>query len=247
MKISVCIATYNGAKYIEEQISSILKQLSKNDEVIISDDNSTDGTLDIINSFADKRIIILQRTTSTKSNKWYGNHVKVSSNFQNGLEHTSGDLIFLSDQDDIWSENKVKTCCNALLNYDLVTSDYSIINDNGVLLKEKRHGGISPLKSNLFANIIRLPFKGCCLAFRREVLDDVLPFPNNTVVHDDWIGCVSFLKGKCLFIDKPLIYHRVHSDNVSVNMGKHSFFYKFLYRFFLFLDVVKRVYFNLRS
>lgn len=247
MKISVCIATYNGAKYIEEQLSSILNQLSENDEVIISDDNSGDRTLDIINSFGDKRIVILKRNPSIKSNKRYENHVKVSSNFQNSLEHVSGDLIFLSDQDDIWYENKVKICYDALSTCDLVASDYSIINDNGVLLKEKRHEGISPLKSNLFANIVYLPFKGCCLAFRKEMLTSILPFPKNTVVHDDWIGCVIFLKGQCLFIDKPLIFHRVHDNNVSVNMGRHSLSYKFVYRFFLFVDVVKRVYLGLRN
>mgnify|MGYP003392825684 CR=1 FL=1 len=95
--ISVCIATYNGEKYIGEQIASILKQLNANDEVIISDDGSTDATLSIIKTFQDPRIRVIlgpQKHSPTL-------------NFENVLHHAQGDYIFLSDQDDVWKTNKV--------------------------------------------------------------------------------------------------------------------------------------------
>ena len=94
--ISVCIATYNGEKYLREQLDSILPQLAESDEVIVSDDGSTDGTIDLITSLNDPRIKIV----SNSGRKGY------VGNFENALKHTTGDYIFLSDQDDIWYPNK---------------------------------------------------------------------------------------------------------------------------------------------
>ena len=102
--ISVCIATYNGEKYLRKQLDSILNQLEYNDEVIISDDGSSDETLNIISSYNDKRIHVFH-------NK--GEH-GVVKNFENGLNHVLGDYIFLCDQDDIWKSNKVQVVLNEL-------------------------------------------------------------------------------------------------------------------------------------
>ena len=96
--ISVCIATYNGEKYIKQQLLSILKQIKVNDEIIISDDHSTDKTFNIIKSFNDTRIKFFL------NNKGKG----YTRNFENALEKAHGDIIFLSDQDDIWIDNKVE-------------------------------------------------------------------------------------------------------------------------------------------
>ena len=88
--ISVCMATYNGEKYLREQVGSILTQLGENDELVVSDDGSTDSTIDILKSYNDPRIKIFINT---------GRH-GVNSNFENALRHADGDYIFLSDQDD---------------------------------------------------------------------------------------------------------------------------------------------------
>ena len=108
--ISVCIATYNGDKYIEEQILSILNQLSDKDEIIISDDGSKDKTLKVIDRLDDKRIKVF------KNNNRHG----VVPNFENALKHASGEYIFFSDQDDIWQSDKVKICIDNLYDSDLV-------------------------------------------------------------------------------------------------------------------------------
>ena len=119
--ISVCIATYNGEKYIKEQLLSILPQLGKKDEVIISDDHSTDNTLDIVKGLNDNRIKIVMNNRE----KGY------TSNFENALSYAIGDYIFLSDQDDIWMSNKVDYCIAELKEYDLVVSDAILINSKG--------------------------------------------------------------------------------------------------------------------
>jgi glycosyltransferase involved in cell wall biosynthesis len=95
--ISVCMATYNGAKYIKEQMDSILCQLGKDDEVVVSDDGSTDSTLDIVAEYGDSRIKIVRNT---------GAHNFIR-NFENSLKAAHGDYIFLADQDDVWLPDKV--------------------------------------------------------------------------------------------------------------------------------------------
>lgn len=109
--ISVCIATHNGAHYIKEQIESILCQLGTNDEIIISDDGSTDNTIDILLAFNDKRIIIYHYKQPVKSKH---SHIYVCKNFENALKHAKGDYIFLADQDDWWMPNKVMKCLEDL-------------------------------------------------------------------------------------------------------------------------------------
>ena len=120
-KISVAIATYNGEQYIKEQLFSILVNLGDNDEIIISDDGSTDSTLKIIKSLNDKRIKIIN-----------GPQKGVKQNFANAISHTNGKYIFLADQDDIWDSHKVfevlstfekEDCTCVTHNNDVVNGD----------------------------------------------------------------------------------------------------------------------------
>src|SRR5579871_1607034 len=108
--ISVCMATYNGERYILKQLQSIISQLSENDEIVISDDSSTDNTINIIKSFNDSRIRLYE-------NNKFGSPI---FNLENALKHAKNDFIFLSDQDDLWESNKVKTLVEKLNQYDLV-------------------------------------------------------------------------------------------------------------------------------
>mgnify|MGYP002597725427 FL=1 len=117
-KISVCIATYNGEKYIKEQINSILPQLKNCDEIIISDDHSSDKTLDVIFQINDSRIQVYLNDKE----KGY------TSNFENALSKATGSIIFLADQDDIWKSNKVEVLQKSLEDSDLVVSDAEVVN-----------------------------------------------------------------------------------------------------------------------
>lgn len=210
--ISVCMATYNGGKYIDKQLSSILKQLDENDEIIISDDGSKDGTLDIINSFKDKRIHVFN------NNGRQG----VVPNFENALTHAKGDIIILSDQDDVWADNKVSVIKEKLKNVDLVVHNSLLMDAKGnisdVDFFSLRHSGSGYLK-NLYKNT----FVGSCMAFKSILLKQVLPFPKHILWHDMWIGLMAEKHRKTLFIPDCLLYYRRHGDNASATSEKSSF------------------------
>src|SRR5687768_11846473 len=115
--VSVCMATKNGAKYIREQLDSILAQLDPSDEIVISDDASTDETISLIESYNDNRIRLLKNKSS----------VGISRNFEISLTVSKGEFIFLADQDDVWTSNKVEVMKKSLDRYDLVVSDCLLV------------------------------------------------------------------------------------------------------------------------
>src|SRR5688572_14989359 len=175
--VSVCMATYNGAAFIRQQIDSILPQLGSEDEVIFSDDGSTDTTLSTILDYRDKRfkIVSSDRTGSP------------AKNFERGLRHCSGELIFLADQDDIWMPEKVSRVKKILQTCDLVLTDCSIIDEHNKKIMDsffiKQRS-----KKGLILNLVHNSYMGCCMAFKRKVLERILPFPHNLRAHDQWIG-----------------------------------------------------------
>lgn len=221
LRISVCMATYNGEKYILEQLNSILSQLGNNDEVIISDDSSSDNTLELIKSINDKRIKLF-------AHNHYRNPVY---NFQHALRQASGDVIFLSDQDDIWMENKVSVVMKALEKVDVVVSDCKIVDDDLNILTESyfKH---KKSRTGLLRNLISNTYLGCCMAFNRKVLEKALPFPAKLPMHDIWLGFISELFFKTEFINQPLILHRRHVSNTSTvfKKSKASLFKKISFR-----------------
>lgn len=206
MKISVCMATYNGEKFIEEQLKSILKQLSSNDEVIISDDGSTDRTCSIVEALKDDRIHVVY-------NK--GTH-GFSHNFENALKYAKGDYIFLSDQDDVWYDNKISETVKVLEQYDFAVSDCITVDRNLKQIKGSRYEEFS-IKGGIVEHFIKSRYLGCCMAFNQNVLKAVVPFPKNDflIEHDIWIAAVSFLYFKYTLIKEPLIMYRRHGNNVS--------------------------------
>ena len=194
--ISVALASFNGEKYIKEQLESILVQLNENDEVIISDDVSLDNTLSIIKNFNDKRIKVIE-----------GPKMGVKQNFANAISHSNGKYIFLSDQDDIWEPSKVEKVLNT---FDK-TGCSCVIHDNVVF-----ESGTNNILYDSF-------FKGCCMAIREDMKKYILPIPNNIEMHDQWIGIQCEKHGKVVFINDKLIRYRRHSNNVS-ELKHHSLF-----------------------
>ena len=204
-QISVCIATYNGEKYIKEQLDSILPQLPNDAEVIISDDSSTDNTLQIIDSFRDNRIHVLP-------NQKFRSPI---FNFENALNHSNGDYIFLSDQDDIWMPERIKRMLPLLTEFDLVVSDCKVVNDKQEVLMESFFERVKARKGFLRNLIGGSSYIGCCMAFKRKVLEKALPFPKNIPMHDFWIAMVAEIFFKIKFIDEPLVLYRRHASNSS--------------------------------
>lgn len=201
--VSVCMATYNGAQFISQQLTSITSQLGPADEIIISDDGSTDNTLDIINSFQDKRIKILNV-----------NFKAAAKNFENAISKARGDYIFLSDQDDIWMTNKVEVCIGLLQKYDVVVTDCTLIDENENEIEpslfEHIHSGPGLLK-----NLISNTYYGCCMCFRKSILPVILPFPLHVPMHDGWIGFVADLFYKVHFEKQALVRYRRHGKNIT--------------------------------
>ena len=232
--ISVCMATYNGEKFILEQLRSILIQLGVNDEVIISDDSSTDSTLAIISSLNDNRIKIFP-DQKFKSPIF---------NFENALKNASGDFIFLSDQDDIWLPNKVSVMMDALKNCDLVESNCFIGDDNLTIIKDSYFEWRNS-RSGILKNLWRNSYLGCCLAFHRRLLSRALPFPKDIPMHDMWLGMIAEIYFKPKFITEKLMIYRRHSNNATLLSddftSEETIWQKVKFRFNLMKYVIKRV------
>ena len=230
--ISVCIPTYNGEKYLARQLDSILMQLGQGDEIIISDDSSTDTTIEIIEKYGDPRIILL-KNNSFKSPIF---------NLENALMYAKGDYVFLSDQDDIWMTNKVELSLKELDGFDLVVSDCTLINENDLQIADSFYA-INNSKKGLINNLIKNSYLGCCMVFNRKILDYVLPFPKGIAMHDIWIGLNAEVAGRPKFITDKLVQYRRHGDNLSTSSEKSEFksFFKIKYRIMFIYYVVSRI------
>lgn len=207
------MATYDGEKYIRRQIDSILTQLTTNDELVISDDNSTDNTVSIIESYNDKRIKLIA-----------GPQKGFVKNFENAVANSNGDIIFLSDQDDYWYDDKVSLVLEKFNqnNCLLVEHDARVIDVNGneIIPSFFRFRNV---KDGVVKNIIKCGYHGCLMAFRKELIPEILPFPKHGCFHDQWIGLVADYNGEVCFVNKPLMDYIRHSDNVS-GFKKLSFY-----------------------
>jgi len=209
--VSVCMAVKNGSRFLTEQIQSILPQLSETDELVISDDHSTDNTTELIKCFKDRRIKLLLNPNEG-----------LISNFENALRASHGTYIFLADQDDVWRLNKIEVMKKKLQSYDLVLCDCEIVDENLVPSK-KSFFQLNSSKEGLFRNLMRNSYMGCCIAFHRKILAKALPFPRNIVVHDGWIGLISELYFTKAFIPDKLVLHRKHSNNASYTGTRSKF------------------------
>lgn len=239
MKKSVCIATYNGETYIREQLESIIKQLNEDDEIIISDDNSTDNTIGVIKSFADERIKIFL-------NKLGKGHIQ---NFGNALSYATGDLIFLADQDDVWHDEKVKKFSSHILNCDLIICNCQYVDRNLNPINGTWFESMNA-RQGFLKNLYKNTYLGCCLAFNKKVLNAVLPIPKNINSHDTWIGLIAELTGKVFFLDEKLHFFRRHGANFSSLSGvdtmlqqksPYSFKEKMVNRFVILYNLLVRL------
>lgn len=204
--ISVAMATYNGEKYIMTQVKSILKNLNPEDELVISDDGSTDRTIKIVESLNDKRIKIFK-----------GPGKGVSKNFENAICHCKGDIIFLSDQDDIWAKGKVSKVLKAFEDEKcvVVLHDAIVVDETNTIIKPSYYKyRFRKVYTSTFLNLIKSTYFGCCMAFRPVSKSKIFPIPKGCL-HDRWIGLILSISGKTVYIDEPLIKYRRHGDNVS--------------------------------
>lgn len=207
--ISVCMATYNGGKFIREQLESILSQLPTDAEVIVADDGSTDDTLLVVESLKEPRVRVLPAEK----------HLGVIYNHERALQASKGEFIFLADQDDIWLPGKVEKVLAALKDADLVIHDAWMLRPSepsgSSWVRDGKLSEIRPYTKGVFANWWKNSFTGCCMAFRRSILDRALPFPRNLPMHDQWLGFVAEKFFRVSYVTEPLIEYRQHSGNAT--------------------------------
>lgn len=217
MKLSVALCTYNGSKYISQQLDSIVNQTEKVHQIIICDDQSTDNTLQILNDYQFKfpeLIFIHQNEVNLRSNK----------NFEKAISICDGDFIFLSDQDDIWRSDKVEKTMSKfkeIPSAEAVFSNADLINDFGenytkytlwdnVMFLEKEME--KPIDLLLHITQKTNYLTGATLCFKKEVKNVLLPFPNlNSLFHDEWIALVLATRKTLYYSTENLISYRIHS------------------------------------
>ncbi|MDP8219668.1 MAG: glycosyltransferase family 2 protein [Candidatus Theseobacter exili] len=229
--VSVAMAVYNGEKYIKEQLDSIIVQLQNNDELIISYDNSTDNTWNIINTYAsnDSRIKVVV-------NQGKG----VVRNFENAIHHCQGKYIFFADQDDVWMKEKVEIVLEAFKDPKVTTVIHdACLTDEALNVIHPSTFVIRNGSPNVIHNFLRLSYIGCCLAFRSELKEIILPIPTVSRSHDWWTGTICSIFGKMVMIDKVLIYHRQHGNNATPKT-RSPIHYQINVRWIIMMNAIKR-------
>jgi glycosyltransferase involved in cell wall biosynthesis len=211
-KISVCMAVYNGAAYLKPQMCSILSQLRTNDEVVVVDDASQDNSAELLRELSDARVHVYRNERN----------LGVLAAFERATRQAQGDILFLSDQDDIWLPGKVEKIIAAFsLNPEitLVASDAQVIDETGCVVADSFFEQRGHFSVGVLHNLIKNKYLGCTLAFRRSMLEYFLPIPRDVPMHDIWFGLINDIYGKTHFIDQPLIAYRRHENNVSPSVG----------------------------
>jgi glycosyltransferase involved in cell wall biosynthesis len=204
----VALAAKNGERFLVEQVVSILPQLRPRDQLIISVDPSEDTTAMLARGLAGLASPIITLLE--------GPGQGVAANFQHALRACEGDIIFLSDQDDIWMEDKVFTVLNAFAHSDalLICHDAAVVDEQLELL-ELSYFTWHRSQSGFVQNLLRNSYVGCCMALRRELLSVSAPFPPKIPMHDQWLGLCAERYGSTLFLECPLILYRRHGANAT--------------------------------
>lgn len=230
------MATYNGARYLDAQMESIVPYLESSDELVVSDDGSSDDTREIIEGYKNKYSNVHLIDGPCKG---------VVKNFENGILHAENDIIMFSDQDDVWLPEKLPLMRKLFDDYpdvNLIHHDKIICNNEQI---ESGNGGYPSLKGGMWnhgvlCNLLMNCYYGCCIAVRKNFIRQIVPFVDSTIAYDQLIGLIAEFQKCSMFISTPLIKRRIHGDNLS---QKLPLLKRFVFRFKLlqsFRDTLKR-------
>jgi glycosyltransferase involved in cell wall biosynthesis len=214
--VSVVLGTYNGEKYLEEQLDSIIRQTYSNIEIIIADDCSTDGTRNILERYAGKQDNI---------HVYYNErNLGLIRNFEKAVQQAAGEYIAFADQDDVWLPEKIQCLVDNIGNNTLIYSDSAYIDAAGNLMGKK----ISDYRNLISGkNLYALEPNGGiwvaahALLFHRKLLDIALPF-TPYINHDSWLAYMAMLKGTIAVIPEALVLYRQHGNNSFGGLGCHK-------------------------
>lgn len=206
MKISIAMATYNGARYLREQLDSFAAQTRKPDELVVCDDGSTDETLRILSDFADEAPFAVHIYKNEKN-------LGYAQNFSRALSLCKSELIFLSDQDDFWLSEKIHEIEQLAMAHPecrLFMNDAELANGDGTPL------GLTKLGQTISLGLKDVSFTtGCCMAVKKEFLQLALPVPAGFPAHDTWINRLALLLDAKIIIPRVMQHYRRHGDNAS--------------------------------
>lgn len=211
MKTSVALCTYNGERYLAEQLASIAAQTHPVDEIVLCDDGSTDSTFAIAQAFQAQGLPLRLYRNS--------NNLGFVQNFAQAITHCTGDIIFLCDQDDYWYPSKVATMLQAFAASTevlLVFSDGDLVDSNAKPLACRLWQALptQPVPHPTFQHLLNQDWiTGAACAFRRELSAVAIPFPSQGWVHDAWLGVLASIYGKVTALPTPLIAYRQHTHN----------------------------------
>lgn len=213
--VSIAMATYNGEKYLRQQLDSIYNQTYKNIEVIVTDDCSSDKTTEILEEYHQ-----LYGLT------YYVNDITLgyAKNFERAASLCSGDLIAFSDQDDIFLPDKIEVIVREIGDYSLLYSDSTLIDEKGEEYASSymRYVDYPMLTGKPFKEIVFSCFiRGFQMVFTCDLLRAALPMPDH-VTHDDWFSILAAKRGGIKYLDLPLVQYRQHGRNVTGTLSRHS-------------------------
>jgi glycosyltransferase involved in cell wall biosynthesis len=210
MKISIALATYNGEEFLQDQLSSFMNQGRSPDEVVICDDVSSDNTITIINQFieyAPFRVRLFQNDSNLGFTK----------NFEKALSCCNGDIIFLSDQDDVWNKNKISTIEREFINNPeimLIIHDGDLVDGNLVSQGLTKYGQVmAGYGSDAWF------VTGALTAIRRDLYSLAMPIPEGVVGHDGWLHYIARMSESRLILDQTLELIRRHCSNTSNSLA----------------------------
>jgi len=210
--ISIVICTYNGERYLREQLNSLLWQTYSNYEILAVDDCSTDRSFDILMEYSKKAPLKAYQNEQNKG---------LNANFQEAITKATGDYIAICDQDDIWEPNKLETMIQHLDGSLLYYHDSAIMDKDGKFLSKKQSE-----RFNLLSNPSALSFiplncvTGHACMFEKRMFDfPLLPFPKH-IYYDNWLGFIAATNGKIKYIDECLVRYRLHESNIALSKKK---------------------------
>ena len=210
-EISVCMTLLDGASFLAEQIESVLSQLPARSEVVVADDGSRDGSPEFPAALGDPRVRILPPDDPSRG------PLGPVRNAERALAASRGKIVFLADQDDVWAPDKVARVLEALRSATLVLHDAWLYRPgaDGKFVRAERLSEIRPWAPGLFRNWLRNGYVGCCMAFRRELLREALPFPKGIPMHDQWLGLTAGRRFSVAYLPEPLILWRRHAGTAT--------------------------------
>ena len=220
--ISVVLATYNGERFIEEQLGSLRQQWRKPDELIVVDDASTDRTVELVRAFAERapfKVVVMDRHE----------HRGTCDTFGEAISYATGDIIVTCDQDDRWYPDKISFLTKALEAQPdayIAFSDANLIDASGRTIGRSRWrvAGFSPAEQAVMSRdplgqmLARRVMSGCTAAIRRTLVDAVLPVPApmrsdlNGIMYDHWISLVAAAAGPIVLVPRQLVDYRIHPE-----------------------------------